>query len=538
MSTHIIKLQQILSPNELNLIEQFSNNFIQSQDFNLLAEFFSSKFNIDTSIDQDIVSSFAIDSSNMTGFANGVCRPKSAIECSVIFSTCYQCKIPITITGGQSNLTGSATPKGGIIVSTVKLTKPDISVDLENQTVSTATGIILENMRIAVKQQSLNKLIYPVDPTSREDASVGGTISTNASGFIPGDNGATRKWVEEIEFILPNGKLIFAKRNQYISENGEFLLESENETIRFTVPTYSRPKIKNASGPYSSPNGVLDFVDLIIGSEGIFGLVTKCVFKLAENPVHYLDLFLTLQSEKVALQLLSALDKQSDFSWDSVLAFEYFGYNCIKFMDHRDNFFSNENAVGIYVSIPIYKDDFENVAKEWIDRFHSIIPHFKEENVIVLQDSQSRRKFFEARHSMPANALEIIRKNEVNGIVTDTIVPPGNFNKFLKYTHKLLRDNYIEYLLFGHLGDCHLHFHILPRQDQQTVAEKCYQLIIEKSSELGGVYSAEHGTGKRKRTDFLKCYGQDAVNQVIKSKACIDPYYILNRGNVIEPPPG
>ena len=254
--------------------------------------------------------------------------------------------------------------------------------------------------------------------------------------------------------------------------------------------------------------------------------------------MHYLDLFLTLQSEKVALQLLSALDKQSDFSWDSVLAFEYFGYNCIKFMDHRDNFFSNENAVGIYVSIPIYKDDFENVAKEWIDRFHSIIPHFKEENVIVLQDSQSRRKFFEARHSMPANALEIIRKNEVNGIVTDTIVPPGNFNKFLKYTHKLLRDNYIEYLLFGHLGDCHLHFHILPRQDQQTVAEKCYQLIIEKSSELGGVYSAEHGTGKRKRTDFLKCYGQDAVNQVIKSKACIDPYYILNRGNVIEPPPG
>ena len=62
-----------------------------------------------------------------------------------------------------------------------------------------------------------------------------------------------------------------------------------------------------------------------------------------------------------------------------------------------------------------------------------------------------------------------------------------------------------------------------------------YHQIVEKSAELGGVYSAEHGTGKRKRPDFLKCYGDDAAEQVRIAKAALDPDFLLNRGNVVEP---
>ena len=119
--------------------------------------------------------------------------------------------------------------------------------------------------------------------------------------------------------------------------------------------------------------------------------------------------------------------------------------------------------------------------------------------------------------------------------MTDTIVPPDSFPEFLKSTHSILQKANIEYLLFGHLGDCHLHFHLIPTRDQQPKALEAYNQIVEKSANLGGVYSAEHGTGKRKRPDFLKCYGQGAVDQVHLAKAVMDPNFLLNRGNVVEP---
>ena len=84
------------------------------------------------------------------------------------------------------------------------------------------------------------------------------------------------------------------------------------------------------------------------------------------------------------------------------------------------------------------------------------------------------------------------------------------------------------------MGDCHLHFHLIPTKVQQSKALEVYNQIIENSTELGGIYSAEHGTGKRKRLDFIKCYGEGAADQVRNAKAAIDPSFLLNRGNVVE----
>ena len=80
-----------------------------------------------------------------------------------------------------------------------------------------------------------------------------------------------------------------------------------------------------------------------------------------------------------------------------------------------------------------------------------------------------------------------------------------------------------------------MHFHLIPTKDQQHKALEAYHQIIEKSADLDGVYSAEHGTGKRKRPDFLKCYGEEAAEQVRSAKAALDPDFLLNRGNVVEP---
>ena len=264
----------------VNTVQEHTNNiydFSQSWngDFKNLHSFFKS-LNINSSYDIDIIKPYFKDWSNMEGFADLLVRPKNNVECAIILKTCYQCNILLTVSAGKTNLTGSATPMGGVILSTSFMTEPDIELDLNNKQASSPVGISLENFRNKVLELSNNTLYYPADPTSRNDAFVGGTLSTNASGFVPGEKGATRYWVKEIEFLLPNGDLVKMKRGQYISNKGVFTLEYDDEIIQLPIPTYNRPKIKNASGLYSDKNGKVDLIDLIIGSEGILGMITSC----------------------------------------------------------------------------------------------------------------------------------------------------------------------------------------------------------------------------------------------------------------------
>ena len=140
----------------------------------------------------------------------------------------------------------------------------------------------------------------------------------------------------------------------------------------------------------------------------------------------------------------------------------------------------------------------------------------------------------ETRHSMPAHALEVAHQRDSFTIMTDTVVPPGRFREFLDFTHTLLSEKNLDYISFGHLGDCHLHFTILPHKEQIDEAVAAYDRIVAKSTELGGVYSGEHGTGKRKRKDFLCCYGSGAVEQVRVARAVVDPQLLFNRGNVFQ----
>ena len=79
-----------------------------------------------------------------------------------------------------------------------------------------------------------------------------------------------------------------------------------------------------------------------------------------------------------------------------------------------------------------------------------------------------------------------------------------------------------------------LNLGLLPHQEQLSAAVKAYEQIVDKSAELGGVYSGEHGTGKRKRRDIERCYGAAGVEDVRRTKAALDPRFLLNRGNVVE----
>jgi len=534
MPSNHIRCQNVLTDNECGRISEFAGGYRGGGALPVMAQFLRETFAADFVMDQDIVAGFLHDSSNLPGRADALFRPQSERELAAIFRLCFSCGIPFTVSGGRSALTGSATPEAGVVISTVKMLSPPITVDAVQKTALAPVGIILEDLRRAVMERSTGKLYFPVDPTSRSDASVGGAIACNASGFTPGDVGAVRHWIAAIDFMLPSGMKFSARRGEYVSENGCFIIESSDGKRELLVPRYVRPKIKNASGPYSAPDGVLDFVDLIIGSEGIFGAVTACKMRLAPTPANFLDLFFSLSSEENAVVFLDYLRNNLTGGMGQLTALEYFGVNCRKYMAHENLLFRGVNQVGIYIQQPLAEKSPEDAAVEWLERFAGADCGIDENAVIMLDNDRDRKIFMEARHSMPANALEVVQHRGTYTIMTDTVVPPENFREFLKFTHNAIRAEGLDYLSFGHLGDCHLHFTILPEKEKLVKATEIYDRIIAESARLGGVYSGEHGTGKRKRRDFLRCYGPEAVEQLRRCKAAVDPEFLLNRGNVIE----
>jgi len=534
MTTDRVEIEQALTDDSQRALDAFGASHRGVEALAELRAYLKEAFDVDLILDPSIIEGFKEDSSHLPADAQGVCRPRNEHECAVLMRACFVCGIPMTLSGGRSNLTGSATPEGGVIISTARMVAPAVMVDVEGRKVTAPVGMILEELRKAVITQSAGRLCFPVDPTSRGDASVGGALACNASGFTPGETGAIRAWVRRLRLVLPDGGIIEATRGQYVSQDGLFILDDGKTERPWPVPRYPRPEIKNAGGPFSSPDGSVDLVDLVIGAEGLFGLVTNCELALAPRPDAYMDIFFSLPTEGDALKVLDHVNRHYRGDLSGLSAFEYFGVNCRGTMDHETRFFHGDDTVAIYVQQPLHGQEPEDAAMEWLELLMESGCELDEDAILLLDSDSLRALFLEARHSLPANALEVVQRRGTYTIMTDTVVPPERFGEFLKFTHGLLNEQGVDYVAFGHLGDCHLHFTVLPRKEQLEIGVAAYDAIIAKSAELGGVYSGEHGTGKRKRKDFLRCHGPDAVAQVKACKQAVDPEWLLNRGNVVE----
>ncbi|NLF39104.1 FAD-binding oxidoreductase [bacterium] len=534
MNSHIVPVAHLLTPEERAAIDAFGAGARAGTAVRDAAAFLRTTFAIDAACDPDVIATYERDESNLPGHADAVCRPVTARECAAVIRTCSAAGIPCTVSGGRSNLTGSATPEGGIVLSTAALCEPALRVMPESRTVRVHAGMLLEDMRRACIEESDGALEFPVNPTSRQEASIGGCIACNSSGFTPGEQGAMRAWVRSLQLVLPGGGVVEADRGQYRSRDGAFVLVDGGNRIEVPVPRYLRPAIKNASGPWSAPDGSMDLVDFIIGSEGIYGVVPACTLLLAERAGDYLELFISLPGEADALRLLDAARRALHGDMGAVAAFEYFGTDCRALMDHETELFRGADQVAVYIQEPLRGADAVDRAEFWVRVLHDAGCGAGEDGILVLDSDRTRTLFLEARHSLPVHAIEIVKRRGGFTIITDALVPPDRFASFLGTAHRILRARNLEYALFGHLGDCHLHFTILPQREEIDAGLAAYDEIMIAAARLGGVYSGEHGTGKRKRGDFLRCYGEEAVRQVRAAKSAVDPRFILNRGDVIE----
>ncbi len=476
------------------------------------------------------IQSYFSDAANYQGKGDAVFFPETSDEISQILKDANRSGTKVTISGNGTGLTGGRVPEGGIVISTKKLNRI-ISINTSEKFALTEVGVTLSEFKSKTEQAGL---FYPPDPTENE-CFIGGTIATNASGAKSFKYGATRNFVESLEIVLPDGDFLKLNRGDFVAENYNLKLITESgREIEIEIPELNYPKTtKNAAGYYLKPN--MDAIDLFIGAEGTLGVVTKAKLKLIDLPKNFISAVIFFSNVYDALDFIAdarskSYETRKNQGVIDALALEFFDKNSLQFLKSDfDNINTNFEAA-VWFEQEIFSDE-DLILNEWIDLIEEHNGDI--ENSWIAVDDKKRREFKFFRHAVSQKISEYVSQMGIRKVGTDTAVPHSVFNEFYNYSIQLVEKNQINYVIYGHFGDSHMHLNMLPKNENEfDLAKKLYFNICAKAVELNGTVSAEHGIGKLKRKYFELMYSEKEILQMAKIKKMLDPNFILNFGNI------
>lgn len=479
---------------------------------------------------QDEIQNYLSDASNYEGYCEAVYIPQNENEIIDIIKQCNETKTRITISGNGTGLTGARVPEGGIVISLEKMNRI-IELNEEKKFAIIQPSVILKDFQDFVESKNL---FYPPDPTER-NCFIGATVATNASGARTFKYGPTRDYVIGLKIILPNGEVLKIERGQFKANGYDAVLRTQNgNAILFQLPKYEMPKTKNAAGYYCKEN--MDLIDLFIGSEGTLGIISEIKLKLIELPQNVLSCVIFFDDEDNALNFIEEARSLSKKEIDS----NYFHISSrgLEFFDNYTlRFLSND-----YPNIPInskaavwFEQEINNNEDEIISEWMELISKHSglEEESWIATDFKEQEKFKDFRHAISWKVNEYISQNKLKKVGTDVAVPHQVFKDFYYDVKKMVENNNLNYVVYGHFGNSHMHLNMLPKNEEEYKTSKnIYMSICEKAIELKGTVSAEHGIGKLKRDYFLKMYDTAVIKQMARLKLVFDPNKILNIGNI------
>lgn len=490
------------------------------------------------------------DESRQIGIAQSISFPKTEQEIISTLRKCAGDKSAITIQGARTGITAGAVPYGGYILNLSRMNAIG-AVRCDNDTqmnfLTVQPGVLLTDIR---KELDSFGLFFPPDPTETS-ASIGGMVSCNASGAMTLMYGPTRDWIEGIHIVLADGSVIKIKRGECMASDRSFSLHTENgKEISGILPDYIMPDVKSAAGYYVTPN--MDMLDLFIGMEGTLGLITEIELRLAPKPSQTAGLMLFMPSEDSIIQMVRFLRGEKtciteNFSGKPT-AIEFFNsdaLNLLRKMKSDNPAFSGIPHLQPHYHSALYME-FHASSEDEID--DSVMQVMEAMTELGVSDEDTwyagnereleTHKLF--RHAIPeaVNLLIGERKKTNPDLVklgTDMSVPNEKLESIIYMYNTGLKEAELESVIFGHIGNNHLHVNILPRNmDEYIKGKQLYLRWAKQVVDAGGSISAEHGIGKLKTTFLELMYGQEGISQMKTIKDLFDPDHILNRGNLFD----
>jgi FAD/FMN-containing dehydrogenase len=436
------------------------------------------------------------------GHADRVIVPESDAEVAEILREATATATPVTIAGAGTGVVGARVPFGGWVVSLEKFTR----LDVEPGRAIVGAGVLLRDVHAAAARTGQ---FYPPDPTET-GSSIGGNIACNASGSRSFRFGATGRWVERIRVVLANGTIRDLRRG---------------EPIDFDPGSIPLPNVtKNTAGYLLRPG--MDWMDLFIGSEGTLGVITEATVRLLPAPATVLGGVVFFKSDDDAMDAVDA--------WRPARPrmLEYCDAGSLELLRQRHPDIPAEARAAILIEQELESED-DPVLDQWIERIEA--SGALAEASWFATTAADRERFRKFRHNLPELVNDTVRRAGAMKMNTDYAVPLDRNREMLAYYRQRLDAEFPgKYVIFGHIGDAHVHINLFSDPADPARATALLQELARKAVEFGGTVSAEHGVGKRK-THLLEIqYAPEHLAAMREIKRRLDPANILGRGTVFK----
>lgn len=506
---------------------------------------------------------YCTDESRQRGTAEALVSPSNTAELAAAVAEAQKRSWPVTASGARTGITAGAVPESGLVVSLERMNRVLALKKMEDGSfaVRCGAGMVLDELRRVLRvgaetdislpaadKKALKELrgqhyFFPPDPTETT-ATIGGIVACNASGAHTFRYGPARPYIQGMTVVLADGSLLKMQRGHAVANaQNEFLLQKiDGSEMRVRLPGYRQPLTKNAAGYYSETN--MDLVDLFIGSEGTLGVICEVEIKLIPAPETSSAAVLFFAAEDAAIRFIHEIRGQK--SGLGLEAIEYFGPNALGFLrkSRRHNgaasgvpaCLPDAAANAVYVDIGCAKKRLQNILSE-IAKI-AAASGADPEACWSAQSRDERERLRLFRHALPeavnTRIAELQRGcAQITKLGTDMAVPDDCLPAVIAmYRHELEQAG-LEYVIFGHIGDNHLHVNILPHTLREYEKGKALYLQFAKEVvNMGGSPAAEHGIGKLKREFLELLVGKQGIDDMRKVKKALDPKNRLGRGTL------
>jgi glycolate oxidase len=412
---------------------------------------------------------------------------RNAEEISKIMAVANREKIPVTPRGsGTSSVGGALAAKGGILLDLSRMNNI-LEIDKSNGYVVVEPGVVCNNLNTALAPSHF----FPPDPASSALASLGGMVSTNASGNRALKYGTTKHYVLGLEVVLANGKII------------------------------------NTGSVLAKTSAGYDLTHLFTNAEGTLGIITKIILKILPIPEYIAfaeaRFSSTLDAGKAATEILTSGIALSSCEILDKVTIDV--VNKAMGLDIPDN-------VGCLLFIEI--DGNKKAVQENIEKINKICQANQGIETKWDDDPARRLKMWAARQGIIASLSKVKRGSRMQSVVDDPGIPITKIPEAISEIQKIAEKHNIPISTFGHIGDGNLHPVMMsdPRNKQQwDTIRKVSEDLIALTLRLKGTLTAEHGTGMAKSSYIKKQLGEtlEVMKQI---KKALDPNNILNPGKM------
>ncbi len=446
----------------------------------------------------------------MTGHPDAVLIARDAKEIAEVLAFCDGHRIPVTLCGSQTSMTGASVPQEGLLISTEKLEGPVDIVEEDGETlVVTEPGMITADLQRAVAEAGH---FYPVAPTSRDECRVGGNVATNATGEDSFKYGPVRRYVKRLEIVLPDGE-----RRTLERKPGDAINDERNRAgylVDWTNP-----------------------IDLIIGSEGTLAFVSRIWLKLLPQVPSFFSALIPMPSNETALNLV--VEIASGKTPIAPRTLELVDSGALQMMKTAEGFPAIPDTVAAFLYI---KQEYANEAERdsWLERWYeAVLPHVGEElidHLLVAMTPTEQEQFRLWRHRIPEAANEHGREYWAAGggkIGSDWWVPIDRLVEMMHFFYDVANASTLPWMGYAHIGNGHPHTNLLAKTAEERA--RAHDVLIQccrKAVALGGGVAGEHGVGKI-HTDFMPIqHAPEVIERMRTWKRQYDPHLILGRGNL------